>query len=224
MAMRHPALTFVRAFSSTPSVAARSTGSKIAVLHKNIPEYPYGPARWYKQSNFGLYGGSRIQFGNKVSEKNEIKTRRKWRPNIRYKKLYSVALQKYLRIRINTRVLRTIDKVGGLDEYLLGDKAMRLKELGMEGWLLRWRILQTESVKQRFAEERKRLGLPEQNLSAMSSDGRVVSVEELQEEIQRFDQELNAQQQVAAKEDAEESLENDFMREEPAPEKPKATL
>lgn len=57
------------------------------------------------------------------------------------------------------RVLRTIDKVGGLDEYLLGEKAMRIKELGPWGWKLRWRIMQSETVFQRFESERMRLGL-----------------------------------------------------------------
>lgn len=58
-------------------------------------------------------------------------------------------------------MLRTIDKVGGLDEYLLGEKPARIKELGMGGWLLRWRIMQTDTVKKRFAEQRKALGLPD---------------------------------------------------------------
>lgn len=62
---------------------------------------------------------------------------------------------------MQARVLRTIDKVGGLDEYLLGGKAARVKELGMGGWALRWRIWQTEMVRERFRRERERLGVPE---------------------------------------------------------------
>lgn len=68
---------------------------------------------------------------------------------------------------MQARVLRTIDKVGGLDEYLLGGKASRIKELGMGGWALRWRLLQTESVKERFRRERERLGVPEGGLQAL---------------------------------------------------------
>lgn len=60
---------------------------------------------------------------------------------------------------MQARVLRTIDKVGGLDEYLLGGKAARIKELGMGGWKLRWRIMGTERIKERFAREREALGL-----------------------------------------------------------------
>lgn len=64
-------------------------------------------------------------------------------------------------MKVQARVLRTIDKVGGLDEYLLGGKRARLKELGMGGWALRWRVLQTEMVTERFRRERERLGVPE---------------------------------------------------------------
>lgn len=62
---------------------------------------------------------------------------------------------------MQARVLRTIDKVGGLDEYLLGGKRARVKELGMGGWALRWRVWQTEMVTERFRRERERLGVPE---------------------------------------------------------------
>lgn len=64
-------------------------------------------------------------------------------------------------MKVQARVLRTIDKVGGLDEYLLGGKRARVKELGMGGWALRWRIWQTEMVTERFRKERERLGVPE---------------------------------------------------------------
>ena len=40
-------------------------------------------------------------------------------------------------------MLRTIDKCGGLDGYLLGNKAQRIKELGVKGWELRWRVMQS---------------------------------------------------------------------------------
>lgn len=64
-------------------------------------------------------------------------------------------------MKVQARVLRTIDKVGGLDEYLLGGKRARVKELGMGGWALRWRIWQTEMVTERFRRDRERLGVPE---------------------------------------------------------------
>ncbi|KAL9098988.1 MAG: hypothetical protein Q9163_005443 [Psora crenata] len=128
--------------------------------HHYIPPYPYGRATQYKQRDTGLYGNSQIQYGNKVSERNEIKTRRVWRPNIHHKRLWSDALQKFVEVKVQARVVRTIDKVGGLDEYLLGEKAGRIKELGVEGWALRWKIMQTEAVKERIGRNREALGLP----------------------------------------------------------------
>ncbi|EGO56154.1 hypothetical protein NEUTE1DRAFT_146910 [Neurospora tetrasperma FGSC 2508] len=127
-----------------------------------IPSYPYGPRRVYHQSNTGLYGSALIRFGNNVSKRNEIKTRRKWRPNVQQKRLWSKSLGVFVRTRVTTRVLRTIDKVGGLDEYLLGHKAARVKELGPWGWMLRWRIMQTPEIRERFAKEREALGLSPQ--------------------------------------------------------------
>ena len=66
-----------------------------------------------------------------------------------------------MQIKVQARVLRTIDKVGGLDEYLLGDKEGRIKELGVTGWWLRWAIMQTPRIRLRFTREREVLGVPE---------------------------------------------------------------
>ncbi|KAF1991402.1 hypothetical protein K402DRAFT_308506, partial [Aulographum hederae CBS 113979] len=158
MALFRPLSAQCRAFSTTPIRAG--TKETLRGTHAAIPPYPYGTARWYKQSNTGLYGGVKIQFGNIVSEKNEIKTRRRWHPNVQRKKLFSVALNRFIRVKLTARALRTIDKVGGLDEYLLGDKPARVKELGMKGWLLRWRIMQTGAVQRRFRRERGELRIP----------------------------------------------------------------
>ena len=55
--------------------------------------------------------------------------------------------------------MRTIEKVGGLDEYLLGNTAARIKGLGPRGWALRWRLMQEPSVKERIRRERIALGV-----------------------------------------------------------------
>ena len=159
-----------RGLSVTPSNSYRQVrvpNSDLPIPSSNtktdapeIPPYPFGPRQVYKQSNTGLYGSARIRFGNNVSEKWSVKTRRKWRPNVQSRRLYSAALGVLVRTRLTTRVLRTIDKFGGLDEYLLGTKTQRLRDLGPWGWRLRWRIIQTPAVQARFARERAALGLP----------------------------------------------------------------
>jgi len=154
VASRNLSIISKRMFSTSLPAPAASN------LSPSIPPYPYGPNHIFKQANNGLYGGSIIQFGNKISKgRNKGKTRRTWKPNIRKEKLYSNALGKFLELKVQHRVLRTIKKVGGLDEYLLGDKPARIKELGPFGWGLRWKVMQSSAMRERFEAERKALGL-----------------------------------------------------------------
>jgi len=143
--------------TSTPhSLPAHTRASNLireGLNNSLIPPYPYGPSLIYKQSNLGLYGLQKIRFGNKVSIKNEIKTRRAWRPNVHVKALYSECLDRMVRVRVTTRTLRTIDKNGGLDGYLLGGKTRRVRELGEMGWRLRWRVMVSEGGRERAARE-----------------------------------------------------------------------
>ena len=183
----------------------------LARQHEDVPPYPYGPSQYYKQSNFGLYGTQKIRYGNIVSEKNEIKTRRYWRPNVHSKRLWSEALGQLVRIRITTRVLRTLDKVGGLDDYLLGEKAARIKELGMAGWRLRWRIMQTEAVKQRFEKQRVAMGLPPVEQELFGSDGQSATKAQVQAEVKAIDRDLSNGVEVDMG-----HVQDGFMQEEPA--------
>jgi len=59
------------------------------------------------------------------------KTRRTWLPNIQTKRLYSEVLGENVKLEVTTRTLRTIDKYGGLDAYLLGVKDTQLSHEGM---------------------------------------------------------------------------------------------
>lgn len=153
-----------------------------------------------------------------VSEKNEIKTRRYWRPNVQSKRLWSEALGAFVKIRITARVLRTVDKVGGLDEYLLGEKAARLKELGMGGWKLRWRIMQTDKVKERFRLQRQRLGLPPKEEVLIGSNGNIATKGQVEEEVRLYDEALEKGTEIDVGEDAEATIvEPSFMSEQPVP-------
>ncbi|KAL8661519.1 MAG: hypothetical protein Q9202_005528 [Teloschistes flavicans] len=160
--------------TSTPTLA-RPADTALEHRHARIPPYPHGPRLTYKQSNFGLYGSAHPQFGNNVSERNSIKTRRRWNPNVHSKRLWSESLGRHIRVKVATRVLRTIDKCGGLDGYLLGEGKGRIKELGMEGWRLRWRIMrQGEGVQEKLRKRRAELGVPPEGIERWLSDSQLL--------------------------------------------------
>ena len=125
----------------------------------HLPDYPYGDQALFKQANKGLYGESMVQFGNNVSHKTKTTTRRIWTPNVLSKSLYSVALKKRIKLRVTANVMKTIDREGGLDEYLLKDSVQRIKELGPTGWALRWTLMQTPEVIDRLRAEAAALGI-----------------------------------------------------------------
>ncbi|KAL7944554.1 hypothetical protein V8C42DRAFT_325153 [Trichoderma barbatum] len=129
-----------------------------------IPPYPYGERRVYKQSNNGLYGSARIRFGNNVAEKHNNKSRRFWRPNVHVKTFLMPALGARIKTRLTLRVLKTIRREGGIENYLLKSKPARIKELGPGGWNLRWLLMQSRAVQQRFNDERVALGLEPREL------------------------------------------------------------
>ena len=141
-----------------------------------MPPYTYGAHTHFTEANHGLYGGATIQSGNKISDgRNKGKTVRKWYPNVRIEKLRSTALGVEMSIPTTARVMRTIKKCGGLDEYLLGEKPARVKELGLLGWKLRWLVLKSRSVQERQRREREKLGLPVGDGNMYSADSTFVA-------------------------------------------------
>lgn len=77
--------------------------------------------------------GVGVQSGNNVSHSNR-KTRRRFMPNIQNISLKSDALGQYVPLRIAASTLRSVDKNGGLDAFLLSrsntaltEKAAKLK-------------------------------------------------------------------------------------------------
>lgn len=85
-----------------------------------------------------------LSIGNNVPESHQ-KTRREWLPNIQKKSLYSATLDEKLRIKVTASTLRTIDKVGGLDQYLLKSSLDPL--LGQFGQELKQRVLDAKAAK-----------------------------------------------------------------------------
>ncbi len=79
------------------------------------------------------FTGRGVQAGNNVSHAHN-KTRRRFLPNLQKNSLLSDALGQTIQVRLRTQAIRTIEKRGGLDAYLLstpnaklGKKARDLK-------------------------------------------------------------------------------------------------
>lgn len=62
--------------------------------------------------------GKGVLTGNNVSHANN-RTRRRFLPNLRMASLVSDALNQVVRIRLSTNGIRTVEKSGGLDSFLL---------------------------------------------------------------------------------------------------------
>ena len=87
--------------------------------------------------------GKGVQTGNNVSHANN-KTRRRYLPNLQQQRFFSETLGVAVRLRVSTRALRTVEKRGGLDGYLL--KA-RNAELSSELRRLKQRVIQAQAAK-----------------------------------------------------------------------------
>lgn len=77
--------------------------------------------------------GTKPMVGNIVSH-SQIKTKRRYLPNLVQVTLHSEALNQDFRLRIAAKALRTVDKLGGLDAFLakakedgLSNKALKIK-------------------------------------------------------------------------------------------------
>jgi large subunit ribosomal protein L28 len=77
--------------------------------------------------------GKGVLYGHNVSHANN-KTQKRFLPNVQSRRLLSDALGEMVRIRVTPHAVRTIEKHGGLDAYLLAspdgalsDEARRLK-------------------------------------------------------------------------------------------------
>jgi large subunit ribosomal protein L28 len=70
------------------------------------------------------------RFGHNVSHSNR-KTNRRFDPNLQKATLYSDALRRKISLRVSTRSLRTISRMGGLDAYLLRTDDAKLAPEGL---------------------------------------------------------------------------------------------
>ncbi|TVQ34012.1 MAG: 50S ribosomal protein L28 [Geminicoccaceae bacterium] len=65
--------------------------------------------------------GKGVLAGNNVSHANN-RTRRRYLPNIQSRRFYSERLATSVRLKVAVNTLRTIEKRGGLDGFLLSSK------------------------------------------------------------------------------------------------------
>ena len=75
--------------------------------------------------------GKTAQVGHKVSHSN-IKTKRRFLPNLVNVTLTSDALARSVRLRISANALRTVDHCGGLDAFLMKAKQEHLSPKARE--------------------------------------------------------------------------------------------
>lgn len=71
--------------------------------------------------------GKSVMTGNNRSHA-ENKTKRVFRPNLVRSSLFSEALGERVRLRISANALRTVEKRGGIDAFLMAERNSRLTE------------------------------------------------------------------------------------------------
>ena len=79
--------------------------------------------------------GKNVMSGNNVS-KAKNKTKRKFLPNLQNIKFFSKSLDKSINLKVSVRALKSVEKNGGLDDYLtntsnraLAPEAIAVKKL-----------------------------------------------------------------------------------------------
>jgi len=75
--------------------------------------------------------GKKVIFGHNVAHSN-TKTNRRFEPNLQKVTLFSEVLGRKVPLRICTRALRTVQKHGGLDPFLLKTSDLTLAPEGLK--------------------------------------------------------------------------------------------
>jgi len=75
--------------------------------------------------------GKKPMSGNNVSHAKN-RTKRRFIPNLQNVKLYSGTLQKYINLNITIRTMKTVEKNGGLDSYLIKTSNKNLAETAIK--------------------------------------------------------------------------------------------
>jgi large subunit ribosomal protein L28 len=102
------------------------------------------------RSKRGLYDGKDVRFGNQRSFSMRA-TRRKFKPNVFLKRVYSETLDSMIRFHVTAAALRSIDKAGGLDNYLFKQDDL---VVGSEGWKIKKAIIKRRKNLAYFARKK----------------------------------------------------------------------
>lgn len=86
--------------------------------------------------------GKGVQSGNNVSHALN-RTRRRFLPNLQMASLLSETLGETVRLRVSAQALRTVEHRGGLDAFLLAEKA---ESLPRELRRLRTRVIKAQAA------------------------------------------------------------------------------
>lgn len=79
-----------------------------------------------KRAQRGLYAGEMIQFGDKVSSFGN-RSKRSWKPQVMKMNLWSECLAENVNVKVSATALALIDREGGLDSYILGQRVPESK-------------------------------------------------------------------------------------------------
>ncbi len=90
------------------------------------------------------FTGKGVQAGNNVSHAKN-RTRRRFLPNLQESSLMSDALGQTVQVRLTTNAIRTVEKRGGLDAYLLSTADA---DLGKKALVLKRRIKKKAAAQQ----------------------------------------------------------------------------
>eukprot|EP01035_Chromulina_nebulosa_P025858 gene25858-33797_t len=93
--------------------------SNLRYTRKITSEKGHGPnLHRSNRAKRGLYHGKDVRFGNSISH-SHAKTRRSWHPNVQNKRVWSQALNDWIRFQMTTIAIKKVDDYGGIDNYLL---------------------------------------------------------------------------------------------------------
>jgi large subunit ribosomal protein L28 len=87
--------------------------------------------------------GKGVLSGNNVSHANN-KTRRRFLPNLQETSMLSDTLGTSVHMRLSTRAIRTVERNGGIDAFLLSTNNTKLPE---EALVLKRRIMKAQAKK-----------------------------------------------------------------------------